>query len=475
MKTPLKTRRITLGVIACLLGLPTLVCAASPPMPKDMPKYGADKPLPVPEIAKKTLDNGLVVWVLPRSGGNPKIDLVLAVRGGKAADPADRPGMSDLLASLLVEGTPSRSSARIAEDLQALGASLAANAGNDGITVKASGLSSGAEPLTLLLADAARNANFPVGEIELAKGNALQALKAAEAEPDYQAARALDEVVYGDHPYARTRPTEASIGATDRAGLVAAHKARFRPDRALLVIGGRVDAERGFALAQKAFGDWKGVGEATPDVPAALLDRPIQRVFIERAGSVQSAVRLGRPAFAAGNGDEIASAIANSVLGGDFSSRLSQVLREEKGYTYGAYSGFGTNRAGGGFSAEADVRNEVTGDAVGEFRKQMQMLVDAPIDATELSRAKRATAGAYLFRNQLQGAVVSSLANGWLLGRPSGYLGEFVGRTDKVTAAEVHAIARKYFDPAKLSIVVVGDKSISAQLEPFGEFSPKVK
>ena len=471
MKTRLNFLLAAVG-LACT---PMLVCAAPPAMPKDMPKYAADKPLPVPEIAKKTFDNGLVVWVLPRSGGNPKVDLVLAVRGGKAADPVDRPGMSDLLADLLIEGTSTRSSARIAEELQGLGASLGASAGNDGVVVKAAGLASGAEALTLLLADVARNANFPADEIELAKGNALQALKAAEAEPDYQAARALDEVVYGDHPYARTRSTDASITATDRAGLVAAHKARFRPDRALLVIAGRVDAERGFALAQKAFADWKGVGEPVADTPVALLDRPLQRVFIERAGSVQSAVRLGRPAFAAGNGDEIASAIANAVLGGDFSSRLSQVLREEKGYTYGAYSGFGTNRAGGGFSAEADVRNEVTGDAVGEFRKQMQMLVDTPVDAAELTRAKRATAGIYLFRNQLQGAVASSLANGWLLGRPSAYLGEFVGRTNKVTAAEVQAIARKYFDPAKLSIVVVGDKAIATQLEPFGEFSPKVK
>ena len=233
--------------------------AAESPLPTAMPKYGVDKPLPIPAIAKKALDNGLVVWVLPRRGGNPKVDLVLAVRGGKAADPVDRPGMSDLLAGLLEEGTATRSSVRIAEELQGLGATLGANAGVDGITLAAGGLASGAEPLTLLLADVARNANFPAAEIVLAKGNALQALKAAEAEPDYQAGRALDAVVYGDHPYARTRPTEASISATDRAGLVAAHRARFRPDRALLVISGPVDAQRGFALAQKAFGDWKGV------------------------------------------------------------------------------------------------------------------------------------------------------------------------------------------------------------------------
>jgi len=303
----------------------------------------------------------------------------------------------------------------------------------------------------------------------------LQALKAAEAEPDYQAGRALDEVVYGDHPYARTRATEASIAATDRAALVAAHRVRFRPDRALLVVAGPVDAERGFALARKAFGGWKGVGEPIADTPPTVLDPPLQRVLIERAGSVQSAVRLGRPAFAAGSGDEIAAAIANAVAGGDFSSRLSQVLREEKGYTYGAYSGFGTNRAGGAFVAEADVRNEVTGAALGEFHTQLQSLVDTPIGDAELERAKRATAGRYLFRNQLQGAVAASLANNWLLGRPPEYLGEFVGRTNQVSAKQVQAIARKYFDPGKLSVVIVGDKAVAGQLKAFGEFAPQAK
>ncbi len=466
---------LTASLFAIALAGSGLAVSAEPVLPKGMPKYGVDKPLPIPAIAKKTLDNGLVVWVLPRRGGNPKVDFVLAVRGGKAADPAERPGMSDLLAGLLEEGTTTRSSIRIAEELQGLGATLGARAGVDGITLAAGGLASGAESLVLLLADVARNADFPASEIELAKGNALQALKAAEAEPDYQAGRALDEVIYGDHPYARTRPTEASILATDRATLRAAHRARFRPDRALLVVAGPVDAKRGFALAEKAFGDWKGVGEPLADTAPTVLDPLLQRVLIERAGSVQSAVRLGRPAFAAGNGDEIPAAIANAVLGGDFSSRLSQVLREEKGYTYGAYSAFGANRAGGAFVAEADVRNEVTGAALGEFRAQMQGLLDAPVADAELERAKRATAGRYLFRNQLQGAVAASLANNWLLGRAPEYLGEFVGKTNAVSAAEVQAIARKYFDPDKLSVVIVGDKAVADQLEAFGEFSSKVK
>ena len=473
MSPPMKTLRANLLIVAVFAAGIGGVQATENPLPKDMPKYGVDKPLPIPAIAKKTLDNGLVVWVLTRRGGNPKVDLVLAVRGGKAADPVDRPGMSDLLAGLLEEGTKTRSSVRIAEELQGLGATLGARAGVDGISLAAGGLASGTEPLTLLLADVARNASFPAAELELAKGNALQALKAAEAEPDYQAGRALDEVVYGDHPYARTRPTEASISATDRAGLVAAHRARFRPDRALLVIAGPVDEQRGFALAQKAFGDWKASAsdrryraDCARPAAAARADRTRR----QRAVAVRSGVRIR-----CRQRRRDPAAIANAVAGGDFSSRLSQVLREEKGYTYGAYSAFGTNRSGGAFSAEADVRNEVTGAALREFHAQLQSLVDKPVGDAELERAKRATAGRYLFRNQLQGAVTASLANNWLLGRPPGYLGEFVGKTNVVSAAQVQAIAKKYFDPKKLSVVIVGDKAVADQLKEFGEFSSQVK
>ena len=208
--------RTTVKILALPLGLAVALTAgaagaAQTTLPKDLPPYGQDKPLPVPAITQKTLDNGLTVWVLPRTDGPPKVDVVLAVRGGKANDPADLPAMSDLLASLLTEGTRTRSAIEIAEQLQAIGASIDATAGNDGITVSGSGLASGAERLVGLLADVGTNASFPEAEVKLAKANALQALKAAEAQPSYQASRAIARAIYGDHPYGRTLATEASI------------------------------------------------------------------------------------------------------------------------------------------------------------------------------------------------------------------------------------------------------------------------
>ncbi|MCD9046388.1 M16 family metallopeptidase [Luteimonas sp. MHLX1A] len=472
-------RPLALALGACLFAgmahaqQPGTAPVAAPPteLPAGLPDYDADRALPELGLIEHRLDNGLTVWVLPRQGGLPKVNYVLAVRGGLASDPKGLPGMSNLLAGLLQEGTATRSSVQIAEELQRLGASMGASASSDGLLVMASGLSSSAQPLADLFADVVRNPAFPANEVQLAKTNALQSLKAMEAQPGYQANRAMGRLLFGDHPYGNTLPTEAGITATDVTGLQAAHTARFRPDQALLVIAGPVDGDQALALARSAFGDWRGEGEGVAAVPAPDYPTQAQFVLIPRAGSVQSAVRIGRPAFDADDDRAIPAALANTILGGGFDSRLMRNLREDKGYTYGAGSSFGLRAQGGAFQAQADVRNEVTGAAIGEFLKEFEAMRTSAVQADELQRAKRYTAGTYLFQNQLQGAVASALASNWVLGRPADYLSSYVDRTSRVTAAQVQAVAREFFDPARQSIVVVGDAGVADQLAPYGDFS----
>jgi predicted Zn-dependent peptidase len=162
--------------------------------------------------------------------------------------------------------------------------------------------------------------------------------------------------------------------------------------------------------------------------------------------------------------------VAETILGGGFGGRLFQNLREDKGYTYGAYANFGTFRNGGYFQAEADVRNEVTGAAIGEFNKELQRMIEEPVGVAELGRSQRYLAGVYLFRNQLRGAVAGSLANLWIDGRAPEELGEYTTRIKAVTAAEVQDVARRYFNPKDQSLIVVGDPSTAEQLKAFGEF-----
>ena len=194
-------------------------------------------------------------------------------------------------------------------------------------------------------------------------------------------------------------------------------------------------------------------------------------MLVQRDGSVQSAVRLGRPAIAATHADYVPLQLASTVLGGGFSSRVMQNLREDKGYTYGASAYQAPSRNGGRMQAGADVRNEVTGAAIAEFFKEFERLASEPVPAQELEDNKRYVAGGYLISNQLQGAVANTLASNWINGLPASFLGQYVPKIRAVDAAQVQAMARKYWDPATQSIIVVGDgPAITAQLEPYGTF-----
>ena len=443
-------------------------------LPKDLPAYAADKPLPVPKIEQSTLENGLQVWVLPRDGV-PRVDYVLAIRdAGYAADPADRPGFASTLSYMLNEGTKRYDSRTIAEMAQGMGGGVGGSVAMDGMWVVANAVASQAAPMMQLLAEVARNASFPENEVALAKANQLQSLKAAEAQPGFRAERALAKAIYGDHPYARIQQTEAAINAVTAADLRAEHARRFRPDRALLVVTGRIDKDEALKLAREAFGDWKAAGTPVPPVVAARASAPPARVRLQRDGSVQSAVRLGRPGIPASSPDYVPAQLANTVLGGGFSSRLMQNLREDKGYTYGAGSALGTFRAGGRISASADVRNEVTGAAIQEFRSELARIGTEPVSARELEDTKRYVAGGYLLSNQMQGSVASALASNWLVGLPPEFLGEYVPKIRAVTAQQVQAMGAKYFDPKDYSIVVVGDgKAVDEQLKAFGTFTAK--
>lgn len=462
---------IAFAVSALLFGAAQ---AAEPALPKDLPPYAADKPLPVPQIEKKTLANGLEVWVVPRDG-IPRVDYVLAVRNaGLAADAPNASGYASLLAGLLTEGTAKRDSRAVAEAAQGFGGNIGAGASNDGISVYADALASHADGMLDLLAEVARSASFPENEVKLAQANAAQQLKASEAQPGFRANRAMLSAIYGEHPYSRTQLSEGGIAALASDSLRKEHARRFHPDRTLLVIAGRITPAQGFAMAERAFGDWRVASAEIADTPAARKQATPQHVLLQRDGSVQSSLRLGRPSIAATDPDYVALQLTRILLGGGFSSRVNLNLREEKGYTYGAGVKFGASRAGGELIGQADVRNEVTGASLKEFFYEFERIGNEPVPAKELEDTKRYIAGDYVLSNQLQGAVAGTLAKNWLMGLPSDFLGQYVPRLRKIDAAKVQSVAKQYFQPKDQSIVVVGDaKAIAEQLKPYGNFELK--
>ena len=469
MNKPMK--KLLLVALLSAMAAPAFAGAGAK-LPADLPPYGQDKPIPVPQITKHKLANGMEVWVVPRNG-LPRVDYVLAMRSaGLSSDDAAHPGFATLLSGLLSEGTAKRDSRAIAETAQGLGGSIGAGAGVDGITVYANAIASNAGPMLDLLAEVARTPSFPDNEVTLAKANALQALKVSEAQPGFRAERALSQAIYGAHPYGHTQPTEAAIQSATRDLFAAEHARRFRPERGLLVIAGRIEPAQAIKLADAAFGDWKGQGQASAEIAAPSAQAATQHLLLQRDGSVQSTLRLGRPGIAATSPDYVPLRLASTILGGGFSSRINQNLREDKGYTYGASAGARSYNKGGSIVGGADVRNEVTGAALKEYVSEYTRFGTDLVPEEEMAMNKRYVAGGYLISNQLQGSVAATLASNWLIGLPSDFLGNYVPLIQKVTAEQVRDMGRKYFDPKTQSIVVVGDgKAVSEQLKAYGEFT----
>jgi predicted Zn-dependent peptidase len=457
---------------ALALALPAALAASEKkPLPKDLPPFGADKPLPVPEIAQSKLPNGLSVWLVRRSGF-PRAAVVLAVRGGgTASDPKNAEGITELLADTVKEGTATRTSRAIAEELQGVGAEIGANGAPDALYVTASGLGSGVAKIVEVLADVARNASYPQAEVELAKGNALQGLAARESTPEFQAQKALARAVYGDHPYHIVAPTAETIQAVTPAQLKQEHARRFHPERSLLVVVGEFDAAAVSAAVTKHFGLWKGGSENVPDTPPSPSAPATRRLLIApRAGSVQSQIVVGRASATVTDPDYYPLLVANTIYSDAFGSRLVENIREDKGYTYSPDGAIATRTKGGLLTATADVRTEVTGATLTEiFYEQDRLGATLPTEE-ELQRAKRYQGGLYLLRNQIQTAVANTLASNWVKGLPPEALGEFVSKVNAVSADQVRAAGRSYFPSSRLTVVVVGEEAkVKEELAPFGE------
>ncbi|MBZ5563246.1 MAG: insulinase family protein [Acidobacteriia bacterium] len=461
-------------VIAALLFSVTLaVCAfgaeKAHPLPKALPPYGPVVPFRAPQVEIKKLANGLTLWLVPRPGF-PKVALTLAVKGGMSVDPGGRPGLSQLLLATLDQGTKTRSARQIAEEIQAAGGDLSGDALADSIRVSTDVLASKADAALGLLADIFANATFPDSEVDLAKRNAADNLRAQEAEPGFLARRALAKVIFGTHPYSVISPTQDSITRTTPAELRREYARRFRPDQTLLVAVGDFDAAALTASIEKQFGGWKAPAEApVADVGAPVEKNPHAVFFVERAGSVQTTLALGAFGPSQRDPEYEPAEVANAIYGGMFGSRLVVNIREDKGYTYSPGSFLQVRRDAGIFQTRADVRNAVTGASLNEIEYELNRLATTSPSEEEMQRAERYLVGIKAIILQLQRSVGSQLATLWVSGLPPEELGRESEKIQKVTPQQVDDVARKYFPFSRQTVVAVGEeKVIKDQLAPFG-------
>jgi predicted Zn-dependent peptidase len=244
---------------------------------------------------------------------------------------------------------------------------------------------------------------------------------------------------------------------------------RFRPERALLVVVGDVDVAAVKAAVASAFGGWKVAGTGAPATPAGPAPGTRKIVLVDRPGSVQSQIVVGRPAPKATEPDYYAAVVANTIFGGSFGSRLTKNVREDKGYTYSPSAQVSAREQVGVLRTRADVRNDVTAATLMEIFYELDRMGTTAPSSEELTTAKRYQSGLYLLRNQIEGAVSGSLANNWINGLPPEALGEFVSKINAVSAADVRRAGRQIFPSATQLVVVVGDAAkVRADVEQFG-------
>jgi len=439
------------------------------PLPKDLPPYGPEKPLAAPIVSASKLDNGLTVWLV-QAPGIPQIAFDLAVRGGYAADPADRPGISKLLASTVTQGTHTKSAKEIAQEIQAAGGDLAASPHSDSIEVGTTVLSAKAEAGIAVLADVAQNAAFADEEVALAKRNGAADLEQQEAEASFLASKALAKELFGEHPYHVIAPTQDSIKASTAAELRQVYGQRFRPDQALLVAVGDFETDKMLEMIRGHFGGWKApAGPPIAVLPASPHETKQEVTLVPRPGSVQTTLELGAFGPLRGNADYEAAQVANAIYGGEFGSRLVLNIREDKGYTYSPYSYERTLQAAGYYVTRADVRNEVTGPSLNEIFYELNRMVTTSPSEEELTTARRYLVGNEAIQLQARSSVADELANIWIDGLPPDEIGTYGRKIAQTTAADVNAAARKYFPAAKTTIVAVGEEKVVREaLEPFG-------
>ncbi|HZE71448.1 MAG TPA: pitrilysin family protein [Pyrinomonadaceae bacterium] len=429
----------------------------------------APRPISLPRPQETILSNGMTVVVVEDSR-LPLVSFRLAFGFGDAHDPANLPGLSDMLAGLLTEGTESRTSRQIADETARMGATLTAGASSDYTTIAGSALARFNEAILELIADVTMHPSFPEHEVELVRQNSKESLKQQRAQPSFLATEMVSRVMFGNHPYSVVAPTPESIDATSRTDIADFHQRKYVPNNAVLIVVGDVRAEDTIRRAESLFGQWAPGEQLKNDFPAPPARTARSAYLIDRPGSAQSNIVIANNGITRTNADYFPLLLMHTVFGATASSRLFMNLREEKGYTYGAYSNLDARRTAGTFRSSAEVRTPVTGDSLKEFFYELNRIRTEPVSQKEISDAKSYLTGVFPIRLETQEGIVDQLVQIKMLGLGDNYLHEYRDRVQSVSVADIQRVARKYILPDQAAIIIVGDGAqVIDQLKPFTE------
>ncbi len=433
------------------------------------PKPGPPGKSSFPRYYERRYSNGFKLFVVE----NHQLPLVTAgivVKTGAAYD-GKCPGLSSVTCELLTKGTKKRSATQIAEEIDFVGGSLSFNATWDTSQVFVSVLRQHLDSGLDILSDVVLNATFPPSEIDRVKSQRIAGIRQMKADPGYLADTRFSSVVFGGHPYGKTiTGTEESVKGMTRSDFISFHRDFYTPDNSLIVFAGDVTPREAEKYIAKYISKWKGrrAAEAVPE--------PQERDFrgrvyvVDKAGAVQSSVRIGHKGITRNNPDFIKVFVMNTLLGGYFSSRINMNLREVHGYTYGGRTGFDARILPGTFEVSADVRNEVTGETIAEVIKELNRKRDTLPEKNELKLVKNYLTGLFPIQLETPQQVAGRVVAIELYGLPKNYYRNYREDIRKVTASNLRAVARKYIRPDNLAIVLSGASGeIAGQLTRFGE------
>lgn len=446
------------------------VAEAPPPRPRqEPPASGPSRDVQFPAIARAQTGSGLELNTVP-FGDLPLVYLRLVIRSGGASDPADLPGLARMVANMMKEGTRTRTSAQLAEEIDHLGANLHVGADSENVYVMVSALSEHLDQAMGILADLTMNPRFEETELRRLKRRELDRLALASQQPRHLVRRTFYRELYGNHPYAHVDTTPEAIERISRGDLASWHRTHVVPNNSFLVAAGDVRPEQLQQAAERAFRGWRA--RAVPSVQYPPLPERSARevVVVDRPESVQSMIYVGNLAIARNDAAYVPLTVANQVLGGSAASRLFMDLRERRSLTYGAYSAVQESAQVAPFIAFASVRNEVTERAMAGFMEHLEQIVAEAPPEPELRDAQRFLSDSFPLNIETAGRIASMVEELREFGLPDDYWDGYRSSIREVTPTQAHAAARQYIRPAHALIVAVG--RAAAIVEPLRRYGP---
>ncbi|MEN3326789.1 MAG: zinc protease [Acidobacteriota bacterium] len=459
----MKTQKKALAFAAALvISLANIAALAQQTLDRTVvPPPGSSPVLRVPTWTKTQLANGATLIVSERHG-LPLVSFQITFLGGSNQfEPEGKRGVASMTASMLSEGTATKTGDQLSDALQLLGTGISSGVGGEEGSLGFVSTAKNFEATLAILADEMLNSTFPADALDRLRGRTLVGLTQAKDQPVVVGAQVFNRILYGNaHPYGQ-RATENSVKAITRDDVVAFAKAYYQPGRAIVTVVGDITTPKAKAAVEKGLAAWAKAGDKPSfDYPKLPELQPAKIYLVDKPGAAQSVFNIGLPGPPRNTPDYFALQVLNTILGGQFQSRLNANLREQKGYSYGVNSNFGFGKGPGPFRAGGSIVSAKTDAALVEFMKELKGIVgERPITVEELKTAKDSLIQGLPQRFASVSAISNAITSLVTQGLPDDYYQQYAKNVSAVTKEDVLRVAKQYIDLNHLAIVIVGDRS----------------